>query len=89
MIRDEDATGPRFAGKRIDIDVRLAPIHDVIRLLADVGRANVVVGDGVDGSVTVKLVQVPWDQALDTVVRAKGFVATREGDVIFVTRPKS
>ncbi len=88
-LRGDEAERARWTGKRIDLDIRLAPLHDVIRLLADVGNVNVVVGDGVDGQVTMRLVQVPWDQALDVVVRAKGFVATKEGDVIFVTKPKS
>ena len=75
-----------YRGARIDLDVKGADIQEVCRLIADVGRVNIVVSDDVKGSVTVKMKGVPWDQALDTILRAKGFRAERDGSIILVTR---
>ncbi len=85
VISDPPAPAPAYHGRRIDLDVKGADIHDVLRLLADVGRVNIVVADDVQGSVTVRMRQVPWDQALDVILLAKGFFSEREGDVILVT----
>ena len=75
-----------YRGARIDLDVKGADLHEVCRLIADVGRVNIVVSDEVRGTVTVKMKGVPWDQALDTILRAKGYRAERDGSVILVTR---
>lgn len=83
-----EGAGARWAGHPIDLDLRGADIRDVCRLIADVGRVNIVVSDEVTGSVTVKMKGVPWDQALDVVLRAKGYVAERDGRMILVTRPR-
>ena len=85
VIADPPAPEPAHHGRRIDLDVKGADIHDVLRLLADAGRVSIVVGDDVQGSVTVRMRQVPWDRALDVILRAKGFFAERDGDVILVT----
>jgi hypothetical protein len=74
----------RFRGAAIDLDVKGADIHDVCRLIADVGRVNIVVASEVIGTVTLTLKRVPWDQALDVVLQARGLVAVREGNVIVV-----
>jgi type IV pilus assembly protein PilQ len=65
--------------------LRAADIHDVCRMLAEVGGVNIVAADEVRGAVTVKLKDVPWDQALDTILRTKGFRAEREGSIVTVT----
>ncbi len=71
-------------GRRIDLDLKDADIHDVLRLLADVGHVNVVTADNVSGSVTIRMRSVPWDQALDTVLQAKGLGMVRKGNLIRV-----
>ncbi len=71
-------------GRRIDLDLKDADIHDVLRLLADVGRVNVITADNVSGSVTIRMRGVPWDQALDTVLQAKGLGMVRKGNLIRV-----
>lgn len=80
----EDAGGRRFHGAPVDLDVKDASITEVLRLLADVGRVDIVVASDVTGKITLRLRRVPWDQALDVVVRAKGLEAERDGDVILV-----
>ncbi len=74
----------RFAGRRIDLDLKDADIHNILRLLADVGRVNIVTADDVSGSITIKMRNVPWDQALDVVLQAKGLGMVRSGNLIRV-----
>src|SRR5699024_9391190 len=77
--------GPRrYSGKRIDLDFKDASIHNVLRLLAEVGSVNIVVSDAVQGSVTVRMRNVPWDQALDVILQSKGLGMVRKGNIIRV-----
>lgn len=74
----------RFTGRRIDLDLKEADIHNVLRLLADVGRTNIVTGDDVKGAVTIRMRNVPWDQALDVILQAKNLGMVRQGNMIRV-----
>ena len=74
----------RYTGRRIDLDFKGADIHNILRLLADVGQVNVIVADDVRGEVTIKMRDVPWDQALDVVLRSKGLGSVREGNLLRV-----
>lgn len=73
-----------FNGRRIDLDLKDADIHNILRLLADVGRVNIVTADDVSGNVTIRMRNVPWDQALDVVLQAKGLGMVRAGNLIRV-----
>ncbi len=80
-----EATEPdpsTFTGRRIDLDFRGADIHRVLRLLADAGQVTLETTDGVTGEVTIKMRNVPWEQALHIVVKAKQLSYERVGDVI-------
>ena len=74
----------RYTGRRIDLDLKDADIHNVLRLLADVGRVNVVTSDNVAGSVTIRMRNVPWDQALDVVLQSKNLGMVRQGNLLRV-----
>ena len=74
----------RYAGRRIDLDLKDADIHNVLRLLADVGRVNIVTADNVTGSVTIRMRNVPWDQALDVILQAKTLGMVRRANMIRV-----
>ena len=74
----------RYLGKRIKINIKDADIHNVLRFLADCGRVNIVTSDDVEGTVTLMLNQVPWDQALEIILRTKGLDMVREGNIIRV-----
>lgn len=74
----------RYHGARIDLDVKGADVHDVFRLIAEVGKVNIVVAGDVSGTITLKLKAVPWDQALDVVAKARGLALERDGNVIIV-----
>jgi type IV pilus assembly protein PilQ len=74
----------RYSGRRIDMDFKDADIHNVLRLLADTGRVNIVAADNVSGTVTIRMRNVPWDQALDVVLQAKNLGMDRKGNIIRV-----
>ena len=78
------SVGAAPSTKRINLDVKDADLHNVLRLLADVGRINIVVADDVKGKVTVRLTNVPWTEALDVVLAAKGLGKEKVGSVIHV-----
>ncbi|MCK5799925.1 MAG: type IV pilus secretin PilQ, partial [Deltaproteobacteria bacterium] len=74
----------RYYGPRIDLDFKDADIHNILRLLSQVGKVNVVLSDDVRGKVTIRMRNVPWDQALDVILRAKGLGQVREGNLVRV-----
>jgi type IV pilus assembly protein PilQ len=74
----------RYNGRRIDIDLKDADIHNILRLLADTGHVNVVTADDVTGTITIRMRNVPWDQVLDVVLQAKGLGMVRQGNLIRV-----
>lgn len=80
----ELATAASFKGKKITIDIQDADIVNVIRLIGDVSGKNVVIGEDVKGKVTVKLKNVPWDQALDVVLKTKDLGREDRGGIIRV-----
>src|SRR5439155_17257885 len=77
-----------FTGQRISLDFKDADIQNVLRVLADVSRLNIIATDDVKGKVTLHLNDVPWDQALDLVLRSNRLEKTQEGNVV-LTRPSS
>ena len=78
------AAQQRYTGRRIDIDLKDADVHNVLRLLADTGHVNIVTGDDVGGTITIRMRNVPWDQVLDVVLQAKGLGMVRQGNLIRV-----
>jgi len=75
---------PEYAGERVTFNFQDIPVRSVLQLIADVSELNVVVADSVSGNVTLRLVNVPWDQALDIILQAKGLDKRRRGGVIWV-----
>ena len=74
----------RYGGRRISLDLKDAEIQNVLRLLADVSKLNIVASDDVKGTITIKLRNVPWDQALDIILSAKQLDKIRNGNIIRV-----
>ena len=60
------------------------PVRTVLQLIAEESSLNIVAADTVQGNVTLRLVNVPWDQALDIVLQAKGLDKRRSGNVVWV-----
>ncbi len=73
-----------YTGERLTLNFQDIDVRAVLQLLADTSGQNIVVSDTVQGSVTVRLQNVPWDQALDIVMRTKGLAMRRRDNVILV-----
>jgi type IV pilus assembly protein PilQ len=76
--------GKSYVGRRISLDFKDVEVADVLRLIAEVSDLNVIAGDEVDGKITIRLVDVPWDQALDVILLTKGLGFVRVGNVLRV-----
>jgi type IV pilus assembly protein PilQ len=72
-----------YRGQKIDLDYKKSDIHDLMRLLADVGGVNIIVPDDISARVTIRLRRVPWDQALDVILASKGLGYKLEGPGLF------
>ncbi len=75
-----------YTGRRISLEFHDIEVRNLLRLIADVSKKNMVVADDVGGKVTVSLRNVPWDQALDLVLRSKGLGKEEMGNIIRVAK---
>jgi type IV pilus assembly protein PilQ len=75
-----------YTGHPITLDFKDGDIQDIFRLFADISGLNVVVNPGISGKVTLKLVDVPWDQALDLILKTNGLGRTLDDNVIRIAR---
>ncbi|MEP7243101.1 MAG: type IV pilus secretin PilQ [Gammaproteobacteria bacterium] len=75
---------PVYVGERLTLNFQDIETRAVLQLLADASGQNIVVSDSVKGSVTLRLQNVPWDQALDIVLRTKGLDKRKQDNVIIV-----
>lgn len=75
---------PVYTGERVTFNFQDIPVRQVLHLIADLSHQNVVVSDTVGGQITLRLINVPWDQALDIVLRAKGLDKRKSGNVIWI-----
>lgn len=73
-----------YKGSRVTFNFQDIPVRSVLQLLADVSGTNIVASDSVQGNVTLRLVNVPWDQALAVILRAKSLDQRKDGNVIWV-----
>lgn len=73
-----------YTGERLTLNFQDIETRAVLQLLADTSGQNMVISDTVGGNVTLRLQNVPWDQALDIVMRTKGLDMRRDGNVMFV-----
>lgn len=74
----------RYGGRPVTFNFQDVPVRTVLQLIAEESNLNIVASDTVQGNVTLRLVNVPWDQALDIVLRAKGLDKRRDGNVVWV-----
>lgn len=82
VLNTASASTSNYTGQRINLDLVDADIHSVFRLISHVSNLNVVAGDDVNGKVTVRLIDVPWDQALAAILQAKGLGAQQFGNIV-------
>jgi type IV pilus assembly protein PilQ len=75
-----------YTGRRITLDFHDIEIRNLLRLIADVSKRNIVVADDVNGKVTVSLRNVPWDQALELILKSKGLGKEEMGNIIRIAK---
>jgi type IV pilus assembly protein PilQ len=73
-----------YRGRPVTFNFQDVPVRTVLQLIAEESNLNIVASDSVSGNVTLRLINVPWDQALDIVLRAKGLDQRRSGNVVWV-----
>ena len=73
-----------YTGERLSLNFQDIPVRAVLQLIADFTSLNIVVSDSVDGNLTLRLKNVPWDQALDIILKAKGLSKRESGNVMLV-----
>jgi type II secretory pathway component HofQ len=78
--------GAVYRGPAVDLDVKDADVHDVYRLLADVGRTNIVIADDVRARVTLRLKRVAWQQVACTIAAVHKLQILVDGNVLLVRR---
>ncbi|MFY8048739.1 MAG: type IV pilus secretin PilQ, partial [Erythrobacter sp.] len=74
----------RYAGKPVTFNFQDVPVRTILQLVAEESGLNIVAADTVQGNLTLRLINVPWDQALDVVLRAKSLDKRRDGNVVWV-----
>ncbi len=85
LEKEEDPNKPKaFEGERLSLNFQDIEVRSVLQLLADFTDRNVVVSDSVEGNVTLRLKNVPWDQALDIILKSKGLDMRANGNVVMV-----
>jgi type IV pilus assembly protein PilQ len=85
-VATKSSTGvkSRYRGEKLTLNFQNIKVRAVLQLLADFTKKNIVVSDSVKGSLTLRLKNVPWDQALDIILKSKGLAMRSEGNVIRV-----
>ncbi|MCL1076406.1 type IV pilus secretin PilQ [Shewanella dokdonensis] len=88
MSEDEKTTvvepEKKYTGKKLSLDFQNISVRTVLQILADYNHFNLVTSDTVEGSITLRLDNVPWDQALDLILKTKGLDKRIEGNILMV-----
>ncbi len=86
-LRAEGARGSAaaaFSGKKISLNFQNIDVRALLQVIADFSKFNIISSDAVAGSVTLRLQEVPWDQALDIILQAKSLAMRKTGNVLWV-----
>jgi len=78
----------KYVGRRVTFEFKDIDIHNLLRIIAEVSKRNVVVADDVKGKVTIRLRNVPWDQALDLILKTKGLGKEEMGNILRIAPAK-
>jgi type IV pilus assembly protein PilQ len=76
--------GPGYSGEKLSLNFQNIEVRSLLQVIADFTSFNVVTSDSVTGSVTLRLKDVPWDQALDIILQAKGLDKRKNGNVLWI-----
>jgi type IV pilus assembly protein PilQ len=78
------ATGHGYKGRKVTLEFADAEVRKIFQLLSEVSNKNFVLGDDVTGTISIKLVNVPWDQALDIILDTKNLDKREDGNIIII-----
>jgi len=76
--------GPGYNGEKLSLNFQNIEVRSLLQVIADFTNFNVVTSDSVSGAVTLRLKDVPWDQALDIILQAKGLGMRKSGNVLWI-----
>jgi type IV pilus assembly protein PilQ len=76
-----------YTGRRVSLEFSDADIRKILQLIAEVSNLNFLIGDDVSGTLSIKLVNVPWDQALEVILETKGLEKRQDGNIMYI-KPK-
>ncbi len=76
--------GPGYSGEKLSLNFQNIEVRSLLQVIADFTNFNIVTSDSVSGAVTLRLKDVPWDQALDIILQAKGLGMRRSGNVLWI-----
>lgn len=76
--------GPGYTGEKLSLNFQNIEVRALLQVIADFTNFNIVTSDSVTGAVTLRLKDVPWDQALDIILQAKGLGMRRSGNVLWI-----
>ncbi len=76
--------GPGFSGEKLSLNFQNIEVRALLQVIADFTNFNVVTSDTVTGNVTLRLKDVPWDQALDIILQSKGLGVRKSGNVLWI-----
>ncbi len=76
--------GPGYSGEKLSLNFQNIEVRALLQVIADFTNFNVVTSDTVTGNVTLRLKDVPWDQALDIIMQAKGLGVRKSGNVLWI-----
>lgn len=76
--------GPGFNGEKLSLNFQNIEVRSLLQVIADFTNFNIVTSDSVTGAVTLRLKDVPWDQALDIILQAKGLGMRKSGNVLWI-----
>ncbi len=76
--------GPGYTGQKLSLNFQNIEVRSLLQVIADFTNFNVITSDSVNGSVTLRLQDVPWDQALDIILQAKGLGMRKTGNVLWI-----
>jgi type IV pilus secretin PilQ/predicted competence protein len=77
-----DLLEKQYSGRLISLDLQETEIDNALRIIAEVSNLNIIASDDVTGKVTLRLIDVPWDQALDVILKTNGLDKVQEGNVV-------
>lgn len=83
-VEERKKAQPEFVGERISLSFQNVEVRSLLQIIADVAGTNMVISDSVKGQIAMRLENVPWDQALDIILKTKGLGMRQQGNVMLV-----